>query len=233
MPCRIPKRRATVWRGGAGAHAHAGGSPALRLWGSKALSDAFDGDLALSACELGPKWTLPSGVAERRAARVVRFVDAELDPSPGAVETLRRTLGDGNDAAKIAWFEAVRGCKRRSRRPWIGTPLAPLFGKETSSSGGSGEDARATLLRAAAELQRRGMSPSDCFEAFDTDGNGTLTTGELAVGLRWLLSRATPATCLAVAVHVDADGDRSISKAEFVEAFAAVSYTHLTLPTKA
>ncbi|KAH8044641.1 hypothetical protein JL722_14615 [Aureococcus anophagefferens] len=66
------------------------------------------------------------------------------------------------------------------------------------------------------------MSPSDCFEAFDTDGNGTLTTGELAVGLRWLLSRATPATCLAVAVHVDADGDRSISKAEFVEAFAAL-----------
>lgn len=39
------------------------------------------------------------------------------------------------------------------------------------------------------------------------------------MGLRWLLSRARPATCLAVAVFMDADEDGQISKDEFVKAF--------------
>ena len=206
---------------------HSGGGAALRLRGLSATNAAFDGDSSVEASILGTTTTITTvdGQLDRRTARVLSFCDVDLDPSHGAVEQLRRCLGNEEKAAvatRCDWWEALRGCKRRSRRAWVSTPLAPLFGKATSTDAGSrGDDARATLVRCAAELDRRSMSPADCFEAFDADGDGILTRGELAVGLRWLLSRARPATCLAVAVFMDADEDGMISRDEFVKAFDA------------
>ena len=93
---------------------HSGGGAALRLRlrGLSATNAAFDGDSSVEASILGTTTTITTvdGQLDRRTARVLSFCDVDLDPSHGAVEQLRRCLGNEEKAAVAT----------RSRAPWGG-----------------------------------------------------------------------------------------------------------------
>ena len=145
---------------------HSGGGADLRL---RALYAAAHSS-SVEASILGTTTCYYHGRRPTGPAHGARSLvcDVDLDPSHGAVEQLRRCLGneEGRRRHALRLVGRCAGARQAARRP---TPLAP-FGKATSTEAGRGGDARATLVRCA-ELDRRSMSPADCFEAY-ADGDG-------------------------------------------------------------
>mmetsp|Transcript_5367 Transcript_5367/g.6871 ORF Transcript_5367/g.6871 Transcript_5367/m.6871 type:complete len:464 (+) Transcript_5367:756-2147(+) len=150
----------------------------------------------------------------------LRFADIELEPSKKSIHLLKRAFINDSPENRRLWWETIRACRRRSLRAWEQTALAAFLGDANpqatlGTSTAKKVEAHATLARLATALAAHSLSPLDCFDTFDIDGDGTLTLAELSGGLKWLLSRAPPAQVLALARYLDTNGDNLISRSEF------------------
>ena len=74
-----------------------------------------------------------SNVAECQrttAWQCFRLFDSEIDFSPREIHLTLRALQSNAMKAREEWFEAVRSCRRRTRREWRAAPVARIFSIE-------------------------------------------------------------------------------------------------------
>ena len=89
-----------------------------------------------------------------------------------------------------AWWLRARDCRRRPRRDWQLTPLAPLF---TLASQYHALKKRALVARVRSLVEYKGLYAADAFHVFDADSSGTLSSSELASAFEWLGLALPPA----------------------------------------
>jgi hypothetical protein len=119
--------------------------------------------LGLGGSALGASRILDRSPAFRDGSRFqhalsdacLRFLDSGLEAPPAALSLLLWQLEADGRTSRLAFFNDVRACRRRSQhRPWEGTSLAGLF---TTASALEAVAARALVARVKEALLRHGL----------------------------------------------------------------------------
>ena len=181
--------------------AGASGFAALRVvGGGGSLLDASHGYEAAP-----PPQTLAAEAA-------LRFVNSEVDFAPPPLNALLRALHDEPPELRAAWWLRVRGRRRRSRRDWRTTALAPLF---TLASEFHDLQRKALVARVRALIEAKGLYSADAFNVFDADRTGTISCSELAGALAWLGLQLPPAEIHELVRAIDTDRDGMVGLDEW------------------
>jgi len=106
----------------------------------------------------------------------------------------------------------VRGHRRRSRRDWRTTALAPLF---TLASEFHDLQRKALVARVRALIEAKGLYSADAFNVFDADRTGTISCSELAGALAWLGLQLPPVEIHELVRAIDTDHDGMVGLDEW------------------
>ena len=106
----------------------------------------------------------------------------------------------------------MRGHRRRSRRDWRTTALAPLF---TLASEFHDLQRKALVARVRALIEAKGLYSADAFNVFDADRTGTISCSELAGALAWLGLQLLPVEIHELVRAIDTDHDGMVGLDEW------------------
>ena len=106
----------------------------------------------------------------------------------------------------------MRGHRRRSRRDWRTTALAPLF---TLASEFHDLQRKALVARVRALIEAKGLYSADAFNVFDADRTGTISCSELAGALAWLGLQLPPVEIHELVRTIDTDHDGMVGLDEW------------------
>jgi len=91
-----------------------------------------------------------------------------------------RALQANTPQARVAWFEAVRACRRRERRDWRAAPVARIFFTADQSQLLQEEAVRHKIVSV---LRRNRIHAGTFFAECDRDHDGLISERDLKNGL--------------------------------------------------
>ena len=106
-----------------------------------------------------------------QALQCFKFFNSDLDYRDDEVSLLLAGIKTNPEASRETFFEEVRSCRRRSKKQWQVSSIAPIFNVCDEYILLA---RRAVLATIRLLIQVNGMRLLDAFRAFDADNDGML-----------------------------------------------------------
>ena len=152
-----------------------------------------------------------------QALQCFKFFNSDLSYTDQEISMLLSGIKLNDLKKRETFFQEVRSCRRRSKKPWTSSALAPVFRTQDEYTLLA---RRAVLAVVRLLIQVNGMRLLDAFRAFDANNDGVLMCSELYGGLTWLGMQLTPESIHEIVRHIDRTGEGRVCWNDFETALS-------------
>lgn len=148
-----------------------------------------------------------------------KFFNSTLWYTNDELIRLLRVFSDAPESQRRKYFECLQDCRRRDSKNWITCSIAQLF---EHSDERQLLRVREIVIRVRRAVMRRDISLKELFQRVDSDGDGFITSAELASALTTLaiIPEMSARDANALMKHADRNDDGNMSINEFVSQFS-------------